>query len=59
VTGVPVLRAQGITKSYPVHSPLLSRLRHKHERPTSLRALDGVDLDLHEGETLALVGESG
>jgi oligopeptide/dipeptide ABC transporter ATP-binding protein len=59
VTGLPVLRAVGITKSYPVHAPLLSRLGHRHERPTSLRALDGVDLDLHEGETLALVGESG
>ncbi len=28
-------------------------------RRKALRAVDGVDLDIHEGETLAIVGESG
>lgn len=42
-----VLRTTGLTKAYPVGGG-----RH-------LMALGGVDLDVGEGETLALVGESG
>jgi peptide/nickel transport system ATP-binding protein len=43
-------------------APLLSVRSLSLTYPTSrapLRALDGVDLDIHEGEVLAVVGESG
>lgn len=42
----PVISLRGVSKTYAV-------------RKDSVRALAGVDLDLHLGETLGLVGESG
>jgi peptide/nickel transport system ATP-binding protein len=42
----PVISLRGVAKTYTV-------------RTDKVRALDGVDLDLHLGETLGLVGESG
>ncbi|MEE2037446.1 ATP-binding cassette domain-containing protein [Nocardiopsis sp. CT-R113] len=47
----PLLRASGLTKSF--------KVPRSASGSTSLRALDGVDLTLGHGETLALVGESG
>jgi oligopeptide transport system ATP-binding protein len=46
----PLLEVRDLTKIFPV--------RHAGKRK-ELRALDGVTLDLHRGETLGLVGESG
>lgn len=40
-------------------SDVLLRLRGIHKRYGATRALRGVDLDLHAGEVLALVGENG
>ena len=51
---MPVVSARGLTKLYPVRRRPLSR-----EPQQYVRAVDGVDLDLEEDETLALVGESG
>jgi oligopeptide/dipeptide ABC transporter ATP-binding protein len=49
----PLLSVRGLGKRFPV-------ARDFFGRPTSwLSAVDGVDLDVHPGETLALVGESG
>ncbi len=48
--GAPLLRVAGVTRSYPVGG-LLGRRR--------FTALDGVDLEVARGETLAVVGESG
>lgn len=46
-----LLEAQGLTKHFPVREGFFGR--------RFLRAVDGVDLDVHEGETLGVVGESG
>lgn len=48
-----LLSARGLTKHYVTQNPLFGRSR------PPIRALDGVDLDVVSGETLAVVGESG
>jgi ABC-type oligopeptide transport system ATPase subunit len=47
----PILSARAIVKSF--------GSRGWFGGPTPKRAVDTVDLDVHEGETLAIVGESG
>jgi peptide/nickel transport system ATP-binding protein len=49
-----VLRVDGLVRHYPVFQGTLLR-----RRVGSVRAVDGVAFDVREGETLALVGESG
>jgi peptide/nickel transport system ATP-binding protein len=53
VTEPPILSLRNLRKDFPVERGLLRRVTG------SIRAVDGVDLDLHKGEILALVGESG
>ncbi|WP_157975615.1 ABC transporter ATP-binding protein [Brachybacterium sp. YJGR34] len=51
--GEPLLRVRDLTKHFPIKGGAF-------RRPTgSVRAVDGVSLDLRPGETLGLVGESG
>ncbi len=49
----PVLAVEGLKVHYPVYHGMLAR------QVGVIRAVDGVDLALARGETLALVGESG
>jgi peptide/nickel transport system ATP-binding protein len=52
-TSGPLVEAKGLIKEYAVRGGLL-------RRPAgTVRALDGVDLEVRRGECLALVGESG
>ena len=46
----PVLRVSGLVKRFPIRS---------RGREHLLTAVDGVDLELRAGETVALIGESG
>ncbi len=48
----PVMRVRGLRRHYPVSDGLFRGKRMLH-------AVDGIDFDLHAGETLAIVGESG
>lgn len=53
----PLLQVSGLTKHFPVHHGLVSRLRG--DPKMAVRAVDGVDFTIERGETVALVGESG
>jgi oligopeptide transport system ATP-binding protein len=48
-----LLQASGLVKHFPIRRGLLNRVSDH------VRAVDGVDLTLHVGETLGVVGESG
>ncbi|WP_030795229.1 ATP-binding cassette domain-containing protein, partial [Streptomyces sp. NRRL S-920] len=50
----PVLEVRGLVKHYPLTQGVLIR-----KQVGAVKAVDGVDLDLYQGETLGIVGESG
>ncbi|GAB7049074.1 ABC transporter ATP-binding protein [Catenuloplanes indicus] len=49
----PLLEVSGLQKHFPITAGLLRR------QVAAVRAVDGIDLTVHKGETLGLVGESG
>lgn len=53
LTDHPLLQIRDLKKYYPVSS---SRMGHRNE---TVKAVDGVSLEVFSGETLGLVGESG
>ncbi len=52
-SSTPLVSVRDLRKHYPIRSGLFGR------RAGSVRAVDGVSFDIHRGETLGLVGESG
>jgi peptide/nickel transport system ATP-binding protein len=53
MTAAPLLKIEGLTTWFPIKQGLFRKtVGH-------VRAVDGVDLEIHAGRTLALVGESG
>jgi oligopeptide/dipeptide ABC transporter ATP-binding protein len=52
----PVVEIRDLRTYFPVPQNIVSRLRNG---PATVRAVDGVSLTVHRGETVGLVGESG
>jgi oligopeptide/dipeptide ABC transporter ATP-binding protein len=52
-TGAPLMEVRDLHVHFPIRRGLLRR------QTGTVRAVDGVSFDLHRGETLGLVGESG
>lgn len=57
MSDAPLLLVHDLHKSFPVHQSPLARLRGVPRK--AVRALNGVSLAVHTGETLGIVGESG
>ena len=49
----PLVVAEGLVKQFPVHGGVLQR------EVATVNAVAGVNLTIHRGETVGLVGESG
>jgi peptide/nickel transport system ATP-binding protein len=54
----PLVRVRGLARHFDVSQPFLTRVL-KGRGLRSLKAVDGVDLEIQRGETFSLVGESG
>jgi peptide/nickel transport system ATP-binding protein len=55
---LPLLEVRGLSKYFVLSSPWLRRIFSRHPHPI-LKAVDGVNFEIQEGQTFALVGESG
>lgn len=53
-----ILEAVALERRFDVSAPWLNRVIERKPRQT-LRAVDGVDFQIRQGQTLAIVGESG
>ena len=54
----PLVQARDLAKTFDVSAPWLNRVL-EHKPRQLLHAVDGVSFDIAQGQTLALVGESG
>ncbi|MED7821062.1 ATP-binding cassette domain-containing protein, partial [Streptomyces chiangmaiensis] len=52
--GEPILQVRNLVKHFPLTQGILFR-----KQVGAVKAVDGVSFDLHQGETLGIVGESG
>ncbi|WP_336367463.1 ABC transporter ATP-binding protein [Marinobacter sp. C2H3] len=59
----PLVRIRALEKRFDLSGSLLEQLRFENGRlrrkQDAVHAINGVDLDVHKGETLCVVGESG
>ena len=55
---LPTLQVEGLKRDFDVSAPWLNRVLDRLPKQT-LKAVDGVDFIIPEGETFSLVGESG
>jgi peptide/nickel transport system ATP-binding protein len=53
MTNEPILSVRNLKKHYPIKAGLMKK------QVASAKAVDGISFDIHRGETLGLVGESG
>ena len=51
--GPPLVEVRDLVKHFPIHGGILKRT------VAQVQAVDGVSFEIHRGETLGLVGESG
>ena len=54
----PLLRVRNLKRYFDVSMPWLNRVLEGKPRQ-NLKAVDGIDFDVHQGKSFALVGESG
>lgn len=58
-----LLSVVDLKKYYPVHTAMMDktidRMKHIKAADANIKAVDGVNLHIYQGETLGLVGESG
>src|SRR5690606_23484890 len=52
-----IMKVEEISKHFPVQASLLDKIQGKEAPP--IRAVDGINLSIRQGQTLGLVGESG
>jgi peptide/nickel transport system ATP-binding protein len=59
--GEPLVQVEGLEKHFDVNSGIVSDLlnRVRGTEPDKVHAVDGVDFELRDGETLGIAGESG
>lgn len=56
---MPLLQVNNLTKHFPVSSGVTHWFPGKRAAQSHLHAVDGIDLIIHPGESVGLVGESG
>ena len=58
MSGGPLVEAQNVKMHFSIHRSFLTSLLTQ-QRSQQVKAVDGVNLKIYQGETLGLVGESG
>jgi len=57
MTETPLIKTRNLKKHFPVDQSIISQLRREEQE--YVKAVDGVDIDIYQGEMYGVVGESG